>query len=60
MPINCTFMFMAAAHSDKFTKTRACIRLNLAGLEAIEREWKCTYAATILSEQGNVFTLLES
>ena len=50
-------IFIAAAHRDKPANTRAYILLNLAGPEAIEREWSFTYAPAVTLAQGDVVTL---
>lgn len=47
-------VFMAAAHSDKEDKIKAYILLNLAGLEAIEKEKSFTYAAGETKEDPKV------
>lgn len=46
-------IFIAAAHSEKETPTKAFILLNLAGLEAIERERTFVYAPAIYMGQGD-------
>lgn len=53
-------IFIVAAHRDKPARTRAYILLNLAGPEAIEREWLFTYAPAVLGADDNIVTPAES
>ncbi len=56
-------IFIAAAHGDKPRRTQAFILLNLAGPEAIEREWSFVYAQEMRVPSENdsvIITLAES
>ncbi|CAI5639180.1 unnamed protein product [Oreochromis niloticus] len=55
-------IFIAAAHSDKPAKTRAYILLNIAGLDAIERERSFVYAPAVRAAgaDGEILTAAES
>ena len=53
-------IFIAAAHGEKPSRTRAHILLKLSGPEAIESERSFTYAPAVLGEDDSVVVPAES